>query len=96
MRNMLGPLVDTGGLCGKEWLLEHGMDVTMEDIENQKLEVISPNHKTTINAKLKSKIFALFLSQRWQTGAISLIQSYRIAPLPRRRARHQTVRIKCA
>lgn len=54
LRSMLGDeLYESGGLCGKDWLLEHGLDVTNDDIGNESLEVISGNRKVEILSRMR-------------------------------------------
>jgi hypothetical protein len=45
-RRQLGDLVfNTGGLPGKDWLINHSGDVTMEDINSQTLEIFRGDKK---------------------------------------------------
>lgn len=54
-KKKLGSLLNTGGLCGKDWLLKHMCDVTEEDINNLKIEVKSNGHKFKLGLAMKKK-----------------------------------------
>jgi hypothetical protein len=53
LQKKLGAVWATGGLCGKDWLIQHLNDVTQEDIDNQGLELITNNHKVVLKAGMK-------------------------------------------
>ena len=42
-------------ICGEDWIIQHGRDVTWDDWNKQTMEVSSDRHKTTIFAKIKPK-----------------------------------------
>jgi len=53
MRSCLGQIYVNGGLPGKEWLSQHGNDITQEDIDNQTLEIFRDDKRVCgIKARL--------------------------------------------
>jgi len=57
IRKQLGDLVfTTGGLPGRDWLTDHSGDITMEDINNQTLEIYRNDKKVmSIKPMVKKK-----------------------------------------
>ena len=48
-------VVPDNPICGQEWLSEHWMDITQDDIDNQTLSVSCDRHTFTIKNKLNKK-----------------------------------------
>jgi hypothetical protein len=54
LRQRLGSVYENGGLPGKDWLAQHGNDISQEDIDNQILEIFRDNKRVCgIKARLK-------------------------------------------
>lgn len=42
-------------LCGREWLLQHALDVSMAEILSQEMEIITPEQKISLTPSLPLK-----------------------------------------